>query len=121
LGLTHLTDFDFYKQQRKHMTYLNLTTDTVMLDDGSKVSTTFYDLIKIHVIECSDSFDLQKPYIIDDILSKDLVSLLTPTAASKIGKAFERMVENYEVPYVEFKPDPEYCTLYLLMPSALSL
>jgi hypothetical protein len=103
------------------MTYLFATNKTVTLDDGSKVSTTFYELIKNHVIGRYDSLDPQKMYDIDAILGEGLALVFNSAAVSKISQSFETMVENAEVPYVELKDEAEYCTHYQLMPSVLSL
>jgi len=103
------------------MKYLNLTTETVTLDDGSKVSPILYDLIKNQAKERYYSLDLRKMYDIDEILGEGLALVFNSAAVSKISQSFETMVENAEVPYVELKDEAEYCTHYQLMPSVLRL
>ncbi len=100
------------------MKQLNTTNTIITLNDGSKVSKNFYDIIKNHAIARYDFLNLEENYDIDEILGEDLVFILNTKAASKTFVTFMTMVENGEVPYVESYTSSKFMTNFELMPIA---
>lgn len=83
------------------MKHLNTTNTVITLNDGSKVSKNFYDIIKNHAIARHSSLNIAESYEVDDILGEDLFIIFNTKAACKIFEAFITMVSYAEVPYIK--------------------
>ena len=93
----------------------------VVLFDGSTINRSFYDAIAAVVKSRYDHLNIEEDQRIDDILGAAFLRTLNESDSKKAFKAFIRMVENFEVPYLEVQTPSKHYTYYELMPTMPSL
>lgn len=89
----------------------------IVLLDGSTINRSFYDAIAAVVKSRYDHLNIEDNLRIEDVLGAAFLRTLDESDSMKAFKAFIRMVENFEVPYLEVQTPSKHYTYYELMPT----
>ena len=89
----------------------------MVLLDGSTINRSVYDAIAALVKSRYDHLKIEDNLRIEDVLGAAFLRTLDESDSKKAFKAFIRMVENFEVPYLEVQTPSKHYTYYELMPT----